>query len=77
MDQGASNNMTCHDEWFEHMRAMDVIGYVEIGDDTHHAITHVRSVPLMTCNGEVKCMSNVLHVPSITMILDYVGQMVG
>ena len=45
--------MTCHGQWFETMRPMDVKGYVEMGDDMQHAITHVGSVPLVMHNGEV------------------------
>ena len=58
--------MTCHGEWFERMQPMELNGYVVMGDDTQHPITHVGSVPLRMHDGNVKNMSEVLYALSIT-----------
>jgi len=49
---------------------------VEIGDDTTHPITQIGKVPLSMQNGQTKYLKDVLHVPTITKNLVFVGQMV-
>ena len=43
---GASNHVTSHGEWFNDVKNLEKLGYVEIGDDTTHPITQVGKVPL-------------------------------
>ena len=63
VDLGASNHMTSHGEWFKEVRELERHGYVEIGDDIAHPITHVGDVPLSMQDGKVKYLVDVLHVP--------------
>ena len=76
VDSDASNHMTNHGEWFNDVKNLEKLGYVEIGDDTTHPIAQVGKVPLAMQNGRIKYLSDVLHVPNITMNLVLVGQMV-
>ena len=41
VDLGASNHMTCHQNWFSKIKEPSKPGYVETGDDTMHPIEHV------------------------------------
>ena len=75
VDSGASNHMTGHGEWFKEMQNLEQPGYVEIGDDTAHPIKHTGDVPLTMQDGKVKYLADVLHVPTITKNLVFVGQM--
>jgi len=50
--------------------------FVETGDDITHPITQVDKVPLSMQDGQTKYLKDVLHVPTITKNLVYVGQMV-
>ena len=76
VDLGASNHMTSHDEWFGELRDLENPGYVQIGDDSCHPITHIGKVLLALHDGKTKSLSDVLHVPSITKNLVSIGQMV-
>ncbi len=73
---GASNHMTTHGEWFKDTKYLKTLGFVESGDDTTHPITQIGRVPLSMQNGQTKYLKYVLHVPTITMHLVSVGQMV-
>jgi hypothetical protein len=50
--------------------------FVETGDDTTHLITQIGKVPLSMQDGQTKYLKDVLHVPTITKKLVFVGQMV-
>ena len=76
VDSGASNHMTYHQNWFTEMKEPGKPGYVETEDDTMHPIEHVGNVPLSMEDGKGKYMADVLHVPTITKNLVFVGQMV-
>ena len=54
VDSRASNHMRGHGEWFKEMQTLEKPGYVEIGDDTAHAIVHIGNVPLTMQDGKVK-----------------------
>lgn len=45
VDSSASNHMTSQGEWFRDMRKPKVSGFVQIGDDTAHPISHVGMYP--------------------------------
>ena len=69
--------MTGHGEWFKDMQNLERPGYVDIGDDTAHAIKLTGDVPLTMQDGKVKYLADVLHVPTITKnLVSAVGQMV-
>jgi hypothetical protein len=76
VDSRASNHMTSHGEWFRNTKDLKTPGFVEIGDDTAHLITQIGKVPLSMQDGQTKYLKDVLHVPTITKNLVYVGQMV-
>jgi hypothetical protein len=76
VDSQASNHMTSHGEQFRNINDLKTLGFVEIGDDTTHPITQIGKVPLSMQNGQTKYLKDVLHVPTITKKLVYVGQMV-
>ena len=38
--------MTSHGEWFNDVKTLEKLGYVETGDDTAHPIAEVGKVPL-------------------------------
>ena len=76
VDSGASNHMTYHRNWFTEVKEPGKPWYVETGDDTMHPIEHVGNVPLSMEDGKEKYMADVLHVPTITKNLFFVGQMV-
>ena len=76
VDLGASKHMTHHKNWFNKLHAPKKPRYVEIGDDTLHPIEHVGKVPLSMHDGKTNHMADVLHVPTITKNLVFVGQMV-
>ena len=65
-----------HGEWFRDMKKLNVLGYVETGDDTNHSISHARKVPLNMQDGKVKQLADVLHVPNITKNLVSIGQII-
>ncbi len=73
MDFGVSNHMTSHGEWFKNTKDLKTLGFVEIGDDITHPITQIGKVPLSMQDGQTKCLKNVLHVPTITKKLVFVG----
>jgi hypothetical protein len=75
VDYGASNHMTNHGEWFRNTKDLKTPGFVEIGDDTAHPITQIGKVPLSMQDGQTKYLKNVLHVPTITKNVVFVGQM--
>ena len=58
--------MISHGEWFNHVRNLEKLDYVEIADDTSHPIAQVSKVPLAMQDGRTKYLLDVLHVPSIT-----------
>jgi hypothetical protein len=60
----------------ETQRILKAPGFVEIGDDNTHPITQISKVPLSMQDGETKYLKDVLHVPTITKNLVFVGQMV-
>jgi len=76
VDSGASNHMTSHGEWFKDTKDLKTLGFVEIGDDTTHPITQIDNVPLSMQNGQTKYLKDILHVPTITKKLVFIGQMV-
>ncbi len=73
VDYGASNHMTSHGEWFRDTKDLKTPGFVETGDDTTHPITQVGKVPLSMQDGQTNYLKDVLHVPTITKNLVYVG----
>ena len=76
VDSGAWNHMTHYSEWFEEMQTIEKVDYVEIGDDTTHAIAHTSNVPLTMHDGKVKYLAYILHVLSTTKNLVSIGKMV-
>ncbi len=76
VDSGASNHMTSHGEWFRDTKDLKTPWFVEIGDDTTHPITQFGKVPLSMQDGQTKYLKDVFHVPTITINLVSVGQMV-
>ena len=73
VDSRVSNHMTHHKNWFNEVHAPEKPSYVKIGDDTLHSIEHVGKVPLSMHDGKTKHMADVLHVPTITKNLVFVG----
>ena len=71
IDSGCSNHMSCNENVFENLHAPTEFSYVQTGDDSKHCIEHVGNVPLHNSLGSAKRLSNVLHVPTIS-----VGQIV-
>jgi len=76
VDSGASNHMTSHGEWFKDIKDLKTLGFVETGDDITHLITQIGKVPLSMQDGQTKYLKDLLHVPTITKKLVFVGQMV-
>ena len=76
IDSGCSNHMSCNGKLFEKLQSPNVCGYVQTGDDSKHVIEHIGNVPLQDAYGTRNCLSDVLHVPTITKKLISVGQMV-
>ncbi len=76
VDFRVSNHMISHGEWFRDKKDLKTPRFVEIGDDTTHPITQIGKVPLSMQDGQTKYLKNVLHVPTITKNLVFVGQMV-
>jgi hypothetical protein len=76
VDSRAPNHMTSHGEWFKDTKDLKTPCFVETGDDTTHPITQIGKVPLSMQDGQTKYLKDVLHVPTITKNLVYVGQMV-
>ena len=76
IDSGCSNHMSCNGKLFENMQSPNMCGYVQTGDDNKHVIEHIGNVPLQNAYGTRNCLSDVLHVPTITKNLISVGQMV-
>jgi len=76
VDSRASNHMTNHGEWFKYTKDLKTLGFVETGDDTTHPITQISKVPLSMQDGQTKYLKYVLHVPTITKNLVFIGQMV-
>ncbi len=74
VDYEASNHMTSHGKWFRNTKDLKTSGFVEIGDDTTHPITQIGKVPLSMQDGKTKYLKDVLHVPTITKNLVFVGQ---
>ncbi len=73
MDSGVSNHMTSHGEWFRDAKDLKTPGFMETGDDTTHPITQIGKVPLSMEDGQTKYLKDVLHVPSITKNLVFIG----
>jgi hypothetical protein len=76
VDFRSSNQMTSHGEWFRDIRDLKTLGFVETSDDTTHPITQIDKVPLSIQDGQTKYLKDVLHDPTITKKLIFVGQMV-
>ncbi len=76
VDFRASNHMTSHEEWFRDTKDLKTPGFVEIGDDTTYPITQIGKVSLSMQDGQTKYLKYVLHDPTITKNLVFVGQMV-
>jgi len=76
VDFGASNHMISRGEWFRDAKDLKTLGSVETGDDTTHPITQIDKVTLSMQDGQTKNLKDVLHVPTITKNLVFVGQMV-
>jgi len=68
-----SNHMINHEEWFKDTKDLKTLGFVEIDDDTTHPITQIGKVPLSMQDGQTKYLKNVLHVPTITKNLVFIG----
>ncbi len=75
VDFGASNHMASHGEWFRNTKDLKTLGFVKTGDGTTHLITQIGKVPLSMQDGQTQYLKYVLHVPTITKNLVYVGQM--
>jgi hypothetical protein len=73
VDSGTSNHMISHVEWFRNTRDLKTPGFVETSDDTTHPITQIGKVPLYMQDGQTRYLKNVLHVPTITKKLVFVG----
>jgi len=71
-----SNHMTSHGEWFRDTKDLKTPGFLETSDDTTHPITQIGKVPLSMQDGQTKYLKDVIHVPTITKNLVFVGQMV-
>jgi hypothetical protein len=65
--------MINHEEWFKDTKDLKTLGFVEIDDDTTHPITQIGKVPLSMQDGQTKYLKNVLHVPTITKNLVFIG----
>ncbi len=76
MDSEVSNHMTSHGEWLRDARDLKTPGFVETNDDITHPITQIGKVPLSMQDGQTKYLKDILHVPTITKTLVFVGQMV-
>ena len=70
------NHMTHCDEWFQEMKIVEKLGYVETRDDLAHVVAHTGNVPLTMHDGKMKYLTDVLHVQSIKKNLVAIGQMV-
>jgi hypothetical protein len=68
--------MIDHGEWFRNAKDLKTPRFVKIGDDTTHPVTQIGRVPLSMQDGKTKYLKDVLHVPTITKKLIFVGQMV-
>ncbi len=68
-----SNHMINHEEWFKDTKDLKTLGFVETDDDTTHPITQIGKVPLSMQDGQTKYLKNVLHVPTITKNLVFIG----
>ena len=55
---------------------VDVHGYFQIGDDIKHSIQHIGNRPLQSAYDTRNYLFDVLHVPTITENLIFVGQVV-
>jgi hypothetical protein len=65
--------MTNHEEWFKDTKDLKTLGLVETDDDTTHPITQISKVPLSMQDGQTKYLKDVLHVPTITKNLVFIG----
>jgi hypothetical protein len=65
--------MINHEEWFKDTKDLKTLGFVETDDDTTHPITQIGKVPLSMQDGQTKYLKNVLHVPTITKNLVFIG----
>ncbi len=77
VDSRASNHMTSDGEWFRDTKDLKTPSFVETGDDTTYPITQIGKVSLSMQDGQTKSLKDVLHDPTITKNLVFVGQMVG
>ena len=75
IDSGCSNHMSYNKDWFSNLFVPSTLGHVQTGDDTSHSIKHIGDVRFQTTNG-TNCLFEVLHVPTITKNLIYVGKIV-
>ena len=75
VDSGTSNHMTSHKEWFSYLEKPMQPRVVATEDDTPHSIENIGEVPLSHVGRKGKLM-NMLHVPTITKNLVFVGQIV-
>ena len=75
VDSRCSNHMSYNKDWFSNLIVPNTSGHVQTGDDTSHSIKHIGDVKFQTTNG-TDCLSEVLHVPTITKNLISVGQIV-
>ena len=72
IDSGAANHMTSHEEWFMNMRKLERRDVVETGNDSTHAIEHIGDFPFNN-NGNNSYIKDVLHAPTITKNLVFLG----
>ncbi|KAH7431129.1 hypothetical protein KP509_08G031100 [Ceratopteris richardii] len=75
IDLGCTNHMTSIGDWFESKEPLKSKEYVATSDDTLHLINDIGNVPLIQNNGVRNTLSDVLHVPSITKNLVFIGQL--
>jgi hypothetical protein len=76
VDFGASNHMISHGEWFKDTKGLKTPGFMETSDDTTHPIRQMGKVSLSMQDGQTKYLKDVLHVPTITKKLVFVGHVV-
>ena len=74
-DEVWCNHMFSKEEYFSNLQEPKKRGLLETGDNTQHEIKELGDVKL-DGNHKAKSLCEVLHVPTITKNLIYVGQMV-
>jgi hypothetical protein len=65
--------MINHEEWFKDTKDLKTLRFVETDDDTTHPIIQIGKVPLSMQDGQTNYLKDVLHVPTITKNLVFIG----